>query len=165
MKLVVMQPHEVDIAMEIINSAKAHLKAQGIDQWQSGYPSHELLVSDAEIGKGYFVEENGEKLAYLFIDYDGEPAYNELKGEWVCDEPYVVVHRMAMSENARGKKLADKIFTLVEEMSRERGVTYFRVDTDEDNKKMQHVLGKCGFTYRGDIWFDNSNKIAFDKKF
>ncbi len=29
---------EQHIAMDIINMAKTHLKDQGIDQWQAGYP-------------------------------------------------------------------------------------------------------------------------------
>ena len=55
------------------------------------------------------------------------------------------------------------MFELVGQMSLEKGVHSFRVDTDADNQKMRHVLQKNGFTYRGTIWFDNSEKIAFDK--
>lgn len=45
-----------------------------------------------------------------------------------------------------------------------KGISNFRVDTDEANKIMQHVLKKNGFTYCGVIWFDNSQKIAFEKR-
>ncbi len=117
-------------AIDIINMAKKHLRAQGIDQWQNGYPN--------------------------------EP-YNELQGEWQTDEKYVVVHRMAFSDLARGKGASTEAFRLVEELAKEKGVNAFRVDTDNDNEKMKHILNKCGFTYRGDIWFDNSVKIAYDK--
>ena len=34
---------EVELAMDIINQAKAHLRAQGIDQWQTGYPDRDCL--------------------------------------------------------------------------------------------------------------------------
>ena len=49
-------------------------------------------------------------------------------------------------------------------MSRERGVYSFRVDTDADNRKMRHILEKNGFTFRGTICFDNSEKLAYDKR-
>lgn len=155
---------EVSIAMDIINMAKKHLKEQGIDQWQSGYPDLECLNQDAIDEKGFFVVDENEILAYLCIDFDGEPAYDTLQGTWGTDESYVVVHRMAFSENARGKKLSGKVFSLVEELSKQYGIASFRVDTDNGNKKMQHILKKHGFFYRGIIWFDNSEKIAFDKK-
>lgn len=96
--------HEADTAMEIIDMAKAHLKDQGIDQWQTGYP-----------------------------------------------------------DKARGKGLSTDAFRLAEELSKARGIDSFQVDTDADNQKMQHVLKKNGFEYCGTIWFDNSEKIAFDK--
>ncbi len=165
MHLTPMKPSQVPTAMEIIDGAKAHLNAQGIDQWQAGYPDLPCLERDAEHQTGYFVQEGSEILGYLCIDFDGEPAYETLQGTWANSGPYVVVHRMAFTESARGKGISQQVFSLVEAMSAQKGIYYFRVDTDGDNTKMQHVLKKCGFTYRGTIWFDNSEKIAFDKSF
>lgn len=93
---------EVELAMDIINQAKAHLRAQGIDQWQTGYPGRDCLERDVRTGKGYFLEEDGIPLGYLCVDFDGEPAYDHLNGTWAREEPYVVVHRLALSDAARG---------------------------------------------------------------
>ena len=73
---------EVELAMDIINQAKAHLRAQGIDQWQTGYPDRDCLERDVRTGKGYFLEEDGIPLGYLCVDFDGEPAYDHLNGTW-----------------------------------------------------------------------------------
>ena len=160
------QAGEEQIAMDIIDQAKAYLKEQGIDQWQTGYPNIEAILSDIEKQRGYFFLEDGEIFGYACIDYEGEPAYKELKGEWLSpmDAPYVVVHRMAFAKANRGKGLADVAFRLVAEQAKAKGIENFRVDTDEANKIMQSVLKKNGFTYCGVIWFDNSEKIAFEKK-
>ncbi len=123
------------------------------------------IEQDIATSKGYFVVDNDDIIGYLCIDFDGEPAYNGLNGEWATDENYVVVHRMAFNDNARGNGCSFTVFKLVEELSKSKGIHSFRVDTDAGNKKMQHILSKAGFTYRGTIWFDNSEKIAFDKKF
>jgi GNAT superfamily N-acetyltransferase len=151
-------------AMEIIDSAKELLHDEGVDQWQNGYPDEACIRQDILDGKGYFVESAGKRLGYLCIDFDGEPAYEHLQGEWGSEEPYVVVHRMALSADARGRGLSEAVLSRVCELARERGVHSFRVDTDEDNARMKHILGKLGFTYRGTIWFDDSVKIAFDKR-
>lgn len=163
MKLRLVKIHEIDIAMEIINDAKRHLKQLGINQWQSGYPDYNCIRQDVEDQKGFFVVDENRIWGYLCIDYNGEPAYSHLNGKWLSEEKYVVVHRMAFMEEARGKGISDTVLCLVEEMSRKKGVYSFRVDTDGNNYKMQHILKKNGFTYRGTIWFDNSEKIAFDK--
>lgn len=153
---------DIDIIMEIIDAAKAFLKSQGVNQWQTGYPDETCIERDIVEGKGFLFVKNEEKIGYACIDFGGEPAYAALDGEWGSDEPYVVVHRMAFSDRARGKGIAAEAFAQIEQMSRERGVYYFRVDTDADNKVMRHLLQKAGFQYRGKIWFDNSEKIAFD---
>lgn len=156
-------PSELSDAMYMIDSAKKLLHDEGVDQWQNGYPDEACIQQDLENGKGYFAVASGEKLGYLCIDFDGEPAYENLQGEWGSDEPYVVVHRMAFSPEARGKGLAEETILRVGEFALERGVRSFRMDTDEDNARMKHILAKLGFTYRGTIWFDNSIKIAYDK--
>ena len=156
--------HEAEKIMEIIDMAKAHLKQQGINQWQSGYPDRASVEGDILTGKGFFLVDDAEILGYLCADYDGEPAYNDLQGEWQTEDKYVVVHRMAFADSSRGKGISDVAFRLVEEMSKEKGVDSFRIDTDAANKKMQHVLKKNGFEYRGTVVFDGEPKIAFDKK-
>ncbi len=157
--------NEIEIAMSIINSAKKHLKEQGINQWQSGYPDLACIKSDALNKIGYFIIDDDVILGYLCVDFSGEPAYEHINGNWASDEDYVVVHRMAFAENSRGKKLSDVVFELVIKMCEKRSIHYFRVDTDADNLKMQHILKKNGFIFRGTICFDNSEKIAFDKRF
>lgn len=163
MKLRLVKIHEVNIALEIINDAKKHLKQQAIDQWQAGYLDYDCIEQDIENEKGYFIADKNWIWGYLCIDYDGESAYSHLNGKWLNEEKYVVVHRMAFIEDPCGKGISDSVLCLVEEMSREKGIYSFRMDTDGDNHKMQHILKKNGFTYRGTIWFDNSEKIAFDK--
>ncbi len=165
MELINIKSKDIDVAWAIINDAKEHLKEQGIDQWQTGYPDYECIRRDAMNEVGYFCIDGSEILAYMCIDFSGEKAYDSLIGEWSSNGDYVVVHRLAITKNARGKKITSSIFKLIEEMSAKKGIHNFRVDTDEGNLKMQHILKKNGFSYRGKIVFDNSEKIAFDKIF
>ncbi len=155
---------DLEPIMEIINQAKAFLKAQGIDQWQTGYPAVSDIKRDIEEKKGYLIVEDGEYHGYFCADFGGEPAYENIEGAWNYDEPYVVVHRMAFAESSRGKGISAEAFPLIEQLCRDNDVHYFRVDTDRDNKIMQHLLGKAGFVYCGKIWYDGAERIAFDKK-
>ena len=161
LRLVSMQ--EIEQVMEIIDLAKKYLKQQKIDQWQTGYPDYNCIKQDILHEKGFFLIDEHEILGYLCVDYDGEPAYDNLNGKWQTNTEYVVVHRMAFSDNARGRGMSTMAFHLVEEMSKRIGIHAFRVDTDAENQRMLHILKKNGFSYRGVICFDNSEKIAFDK--
>ena len=155
---------ELSAAMELIDGAKAYLKEQGIDQWQQGYPDAACIRRDLEKGKGHFVVDGPQILGYVCIDFDGEPAYQTLNGTWIGGEqPYVVAHRLALASSTRGKGLAHTVFRVIGEKACAAGVYSFRVDTDEDNAIMKHLLNRNGFTYCGSIWFDNSVKIAYEK--
>ncbi len=156
---------EVNIAMNIIDDAKKHLNEQGIDQWQTGYPDYACIKNDALNQTGYFIADGGDILGYLCIDFNSEPAYENLNGSWTSNNKYVVIHRMAFTKHARGKNLSNVVFKLVEDMSVQKNIHYFRIDTDVANLKMQHILKKNKFKFCGTIFFDNSEKIAFDKLF
>lgn len=163
MRLQIAKEANFESAMNMINTAKRHLKEQGIDQWQNGYPDEVCIHRDIAAQKGYFISDETQFLGYLCIDFDGEPAYDNLNGAWISDGQYVVVHRLALSDQSRGKGISSTVFQLVEQYALEKGIHAFRVDTDAGNQKMQHILRKNGFTYCGTIWFDNSEKIAFEK--
>ncbi len=163
MELVKTTINDVAYTMKIIDMAKKHLKEQGIDQWQTGYPDLECITNDAEYGKGYFIKENCETFGYLCIDFDGEEAYNNINGKWLCEEKYVVVHRLAMCDSSRGKRLSSNIFGLVESLASRNGINYIRIDTDEANHKMQHIFKKNGYSYRGKVYYGDIEKVAFDK--
>ena len=150
-------------ALEIIEDAKAFLKEQGIDQWQNGYPNTESIKNDIELKKGYFLLSDNEIACYFCLDFDGEPAYNNLKGNWKSDKSYAVIHRLAIKNKFRNQGLAGHVFKYAENLCKEKNIFSIRVDTDADNKIMLHTINKYGFEFCGTIWFDNSIKQAFEK--
>ncbi|MEG0249468.1 MAG: GNAT family N-acetyltransferase [Peptostreptococcus sp.] len=156
---------EIDMAIAIIEGAKTHLKEQGVNQWQNGYPNNNSIKEDILNNRGYFIIEEGNILGYVCIDYAGEKAYDDLKGNWSLDKDYVLVHRMAFAGESRGKKLSTEAFQLVENLSKEKNINYFRIDTAVDNLKMRHILEKNNFKYCGVISYDDGERLAYDKSF
>ena len=69
--------------IEVIESARAFLKAQGLDQWQtSAYPSSSDVLSDIEKGVGYVLKRDGILVGYAAVFTGFEPAYYQLRGAW-----------------------------------------------------------------------------------
>lgn len=155
---------QLSAAMDLISDGKRYLKEQGSDQWQTGYPDETDIREDILRGRGYFVTDGAQPLAYLCVDFEGEPAYGQIRGQWLTgSSPYGVIHRLAIRSESRGKGLSREIFSLAEELCRNCGAQSIRVDTDEKNKIMQHILQKNGFVPCGTIWFAGGDKLAYEK--
>lgn len=161
--LVKAEPEDLEICYQIIDSGRNFQRAQGFTQWTDDYPNIDTIKDDIKNSKGYVVKADDVIAGYMCIDFDGEPAYTNIDGEWGTSEPYAVVHRMAFSEKFRGQGLADITFRLIDELCISENVRSIRADTDFPNKRMQHILEKNGYIRRGVIIFQGSGKIAYDK--
>lgn len=158
------QPREADACIAVIEAAKLFQREQGFVQWTDDYPTAALIRADIAAQKGYVLTADGEIAAYMYIDFDGEPAYAEIEGTWATGAPYLTVHRMAFAARYRGRGLSAVAFSLIEALCRERQVGSIRMDTDAQNERMQHVLLKNGFTHRGVIRSQGEGKLAYDKR-
>lgn len=150
--------------VEILSSARDFQREQGFVQWPDGYPDEREVISDIEEGVGFALMVDDKIAGYMYIGFDGDPAYPKIKGAWHYDEPYAVIHRVAIGSGFRGMGLADRAFTLAEKYCEENGFFNIRIDTDEANKRMRHILLKNGFSYCGTVIQGNGDRMAFDKK-
>ena len=156
--------NDVDTALSIIRQGQMHLKNQGIDQWQNGYPNRERLEQDVQENIGFLVMNDSDILGYLCIVLSGEPAYDKIDGKWLTEDAYGVIHRIAFSDAARGQGLADTVFLLAADFCREKNIPSLRIDTHADNHKMQHVLAKNGFTFCGIVEYTSGLRRAYEKQ-
>ena len=155
---------EAKALFAIIDQARAHLKAQGIDQWQNGYPNFEMIETDIKEGTAYVLEDGDILAGYVFIDLAGDPFYDGSSVAWRQDGPYAAVHRVAINDAYRGKGYAATLFDLVSSFCRERGARSLRIDTHRDNGKMQFVLKRSGFEPCGTVYYPTAGeRIAFEK--
>lgn len=161
--LVLAQTSDLNVCNAIINMGKEFQKEQGFIQWTDCYPNIEIIKQDIQTQKGYVIKIENRIAGYMCIDFDGEPAYNNIQGKWNTKEPYAVVHRMAFSKEFRGMGLSEIAFALIEKLCLSKGIRNIRVDTDLSNQRMQHIFEKCGFSKCGIITFQGSGKLAYDK--
>ena len=139
------QSCETDRIMQIIRQAQARMHAAGSRQWQDGYPAPGHISADIGRNRGYVLCKPGVEgplsvIAYGAVVFDGEPAYDAIDGQWLTDEPYVLVHRIAVADGERGRGVAAEFLHRVETLAQERGVKAFRIDTNFDNQTMLRLL-------------------------
>lgn len=153
---------DADRIWEIIQQAQVQMRRLNSKQWQNGYPAPANIASDIEQGYGYVLSCEGRVIAYGAVIFDGEPAYEKLDGKWLSDAPYVMVHRLAVADEAKQRGIAIEFMHRVEELSRSKGIKSFRVDTNFDNYYMLKVLAKLGFVYCGEVVYRDPRQ-AFEK--
>lgn len=144
---------------EIYENAKRFMRESGNpDQWNSGTPNADTAREDMENGVGYVAEEDGKIVAVFMFSLDRDPTYaNIYDGEWLNDEPYGVIHRIAVAEQGKGT-----IDVCINECFRRR--QNLRIDTHRDNLPMQRALLKRGFRYCGRIFLENGDeRLAYQK--
>ncbi|MDN3677854.1 GNAT family N-acetyltransferase [Flavobacterium paronense] len=149
---------------KIIQQAIARRKNDGSQQWQDGYPNEDVIRTDITKGIGYVLTDNETITSYAAILFNDEPAYEQLKGTWLTNGDFAVVHRVAISDNYTGKGLAQKIFLFTEDLVIKKNIFSIKVDTNFDNIPMLKILEKLGYTYCGEVNFRGSDRKAFEKK-
>ena len=74
------------------------------NQWINGYPSEELISNEIKASHSFVCENEQGELVGTFCYIEGiDPTYLKIyEGEWLNDEPYAVIHRMASNGKQKG---------------------------------------------------------------
>lgn len=160
-------PDDAARAWQIILQAKAMMRREGRLQWDESYPTKELVDEDIRKGIGYVLcsppGDPADVIAYGAVVFDGEPVYDTIDGEWLSHGPFVVLHRLAVADEAKGTGISGKYLEEVEKLALGRGVRSFKCDTREDNVYMLKSFRKSGFTLCGTVYYGKGSRLAFEK--
>ncbi len=129
---------DFDQIMTILKDGANQLAERGVEQWQGDYPSPDQIKEDIENGWAYLaVSQDGETVGAIAIVPSPDHSYD----------------RVAIHSNHAGKGYATKLLTEVINYIKEHrsDIDSIRIDTHEDNKAMQHLIDKMGFTRVGTL--------------
>ncbi|WP_413531813.1 N-acetyltransferase family protein [Empedobacter brevis] len=155
---------DIDRIWEILQQAIQKRKEEGSKQWQNGYPNVDVVKNDISKGFGYVIE-NKDKfiIGYVAIIDEIEPAYTAIEGKWLNDEPYIVIHRLAIAQDITIKGMGTWTMKEIEKVAIAKKIHAIKVDTNFDNIGMLRVFEKLGYHYCGEVYFNNSARKAFQK--
>ena len=144
--------------MAIYESARTFMAQNGNpDQWGTAYPSEDMIRQDILNGKCYVNLSEEQIQAVFYFAVEKDPTYGYIEGAWLNDEPYGVIHRIAVGES--GKGVAAECFAFAENHCKN-----LRIDTHEKNIPMQRCLAKNGFHRCGIISLEDGDpRIAYQK--
>lgn len=151
---------DIESMLRIFAYAREFMASYGNDsQWGSDYPSRELIQHDIAEGNAFVVENDGGVVCATFCHIIGDDAtYQTIEGQWLNDNPYGTIHRIASDGTMQG------VFRYVLRWALQR-CPNLRIDTHKDNLPMLHLLEKEGFTRCGVIYCHNGTpREAFQKE-
>ena len=128
-------------------------------QWPDGYPRDDMFKKDIELGGSHVMLDETETIVGTFALLPSpEVTYNKIyKGQWLDDEPYYVIHRIASTPESHG--ILDALLDYCESR-----VANIRIDTHEANIIMRKGLERHGYHYCGIIYLlDGNERLAFQK--
>lgn len=155
------QATELDMPaiLALYKQARTFMREQGNpNQWKDNYPGEKLILADIQQGNCYVCKENCVILGVFSFFQQPDPTYAHIyQGKWCNDDPYGVVHRLAVSVHRKG--IAGACLEYAFSQCRN-----LRIDTHHDNLPMQRLLEKQGFHLCGIIFLESGDKrLAYQK--
>jgi predicted GNAT family N-acyltransferase len=150
---------ELDEVMEIYKHARKFMaEHDNPNQWKQNKPTREQIITDILAGKSHVCVEDGRLAAVFYFAKEEDPTYRKIyDGQWLNEEDYGVVHRIASAGTVKGAGSFCMNWACAQ-------VTNLKIDTHEDNYVMQNMLKKCGFIQCGTIYLeDGEPRLGFQK--
>ncbi len=148
---------DFDRIMDIYRIAQDFMIRSGNpNQWGHFYPAPEMIQTDIQEGNLRVIYDEKEIHGVFALFAGDEPTYQYIEnGEWLNDNPYITIHRIAGDGEAHGlfRCAADYCKKLSPDV---------RIDTHANNTVMQNLIEKNGFRKCGIIYVqDGSPRLAY----
>ncbi|MCL1998636.1 MAG: N-acetyltransferase [Turicibacter sp.] len=146
--------------MQIFSEAREYMASSGNpDQWSENYPAQSMIEADIRRQTSFVCVENSAILATFYFAIETEPTYATIQGNWLNNNPYGVIHRIARVSDNAAKNVGALVFNWCFEQ-----IHNIRIDTHRDNKTMIDLLDRLGYTYCGIIHIaTGAERLAFQK--
>ena len=158
---------DIDEVMKAVEDSREVLRLQGNGQWQDGYPNRDTFLQDIQNQTLYVLLDDNDPsilvgvcaLTYYEEDYD-----HLYEGQWLTSLPYMVMHRVAIKKEYKGKGIGKKLFDIFLIEAKKQGYHSLRIDTHEGNDIMRHILSLYDFTFCGRaILPPTKDRMVFEK--
>lgn len=146
------QMNDLDSIETIIKDVKEKMHSINNYQWGNDYPNLSDFKNDIKDESLYvYVDKDNEIKGLICINFEEPPEYNNLN--WSLNEKAIILHRMAVSINSRKQGIASALMQFAEDIALMSDIHYIRTDTYSSNEKMQGLFKKLGYSFIGEIAF------------
>lgn len=140
---------DIPAILQVIKEIVPVMIAAGNFQWDDTYPNAAAFEEDIAVNQLWVADDDGEIAGVAAITTEQYPEYADVGLD--ISETAVVVHRLAVSANYRGKGVAGKLMQQAEVVARSRNIKVLRIDTNKANAAANQLFPKLGYIYAGEI--------------
>lgn len=141
--------------ISVIDDAKELFRLNSSNQWQDtdGYPNDKAFIKDFAENEVLVCTDGELIIGVLVVSFQAEECYkNIVQGEWLNNNPYAVIHRLAVKKEYYHKGVAKQLLDKAEYLILKKGIYDIKVDTHEQNIAVQHLLESFDYIYTGVIY-------------
>ncbi|WP_338868242.1 GNAT family N-acetyltransferase [Spirosoma sp. SC4-14] len=118
-------------------------------QWDTQYPNETVFSQDIAKAQLWVADIDGHLAGVAAMTEDQEPEYAQVGFD--LNQRAVVTHRLAVDPSFQGRGIAAALLTQAEQLARDRGVQFLRIDTNSENQVTQKLFPKMGYQFAGEI--------------
>lgn len=152
MRIVKGDRRHVDPVWSLMDRCRRALEAEGIVQWDDGYPTRETVETDVRRGTLYILEDDDSRcVASVALDENQSTEYASLA--WTGGEPALVVHRLCVDPQAQGRGHAHRLMEFAELHALRSGYASVRLDAYTGNERSVGLYQRRGYREVGQVHF------------
>lgn len=142
-------PSDISGVMAVVEESRKIMQECGNFQWDENYPLREHFEQDIIEGALYVIEMNGVVAGLACLNGDVPEEYS--KALWQSGGEALVIHRMAVSPEFRGRGFGRMLLDFARKLAKEKGAISLRTDTFSGNIPMNTLFSKHGFRMAGAV--------------
>lgn len=149
--------------IKIYDQAIEKFKQERTFQWEKGFPpNEESFKNDLVNNEIYVATLDNDIVGVMTFLLNGEDDYLEIDGEWINEDKYLTIHRIAVSKEYYGKGIGYKLIDFAKDYCIFNNYKSIRIDTHNKNFDMKRMLERNGFVYTGIIKLRNKSNDLRD---
>ncbi len=145
-------PHHISLVMGLINAVIKDMAAQQLDQWDEYYPTSSILEQDIKDHTLYLCTRQNELCGLLVLNEHQDEEYQTIPWRYNAGQ-VLVVHRLCVHPNRRGKGYASRLMDFAEQYARDNKYTAIRLDANTANSAAINLYEKRNYEKIGQVFF------------
>ncbi len=135
---------DLERVVSLYRACTRKMNREGLDNWNPAYPGKSTFLQDIR-QESLFIMESGEPLmAAVTLNREEPPEYNGLSWE-VTGTNILVVHRLAVNPQFRGKGYAKQFMAWAEQLASRQHAESIHMDVYTVNTPARKLYEKLGY--------------------